>query len=613
MIINGHHKEFTELEPIGNRKRTQKELEELALQVFAWRCESNDFRNDFFDERYKELEYYDGDQLDEEALQTLADRDQPDVIFNRVAPGVDLISGTEQKSRTDTKYGGAGDEDSEKAGFATALSKHVTNANETNFLFSDAFKEAIQIGASFIRQIENWNPFEEELKEEKHDWDSVHFDPRAKQYDLQDGRFMMGERWATFNEAVALDPKMKSVLRDAVGAEFDSTEDTENSPLDSTYEFGGLHHTSRGSYWRDRDWMNRKTEMVLLAECEYYEYENAPYIANTQTQEVLEFDPENIGPETAQLIAMGVFKVNKGMIKRLRRCFFAGPYILSDEPAGYWHNLFSWTPIWAFRKKKYGHFYGTIYRMMDAQDIMNRTFGRMYYQTAVRQVFAEDGAVKDFDQFAVDVSDPAAVIRMEMGGIDKYRIENGAEQVRQNAQILSYAEQQLGENTGTNDEARGQQTNARSGTAINERQEQALATIWPLFDNIQRTKRILARKRLSLMQQLYDGPKRITITDQPGSAQYVTLNEDDGQGGVRNSIQGLSFDYVIDSQRESAGQRQAMAEQLTTQLNAFPPEMQMIVLKYILDLSDAPKKDEILAEMNQMQQTMAAQPPAASA
>ena len=80
------------------------------------------------------------------------------------------------------------------------------------------------------------------------------------------------------------------------------------------------------------------------------------------------------------------------------------------------------------------------------------------------------------------------------------------------------AKQELQEVSGAVEEQMGQQTNARSGIAIEARQRQGATVNTEPFDNLRLTKRRMGELMLSMMRQYWTYEKVIRITDEQTGA-----------------------------------------------------------------------------------------------
>jgi hypothetical protein len=148
----------------------------------------------------------------------------------------------------------------------------------------------------------------------------------------------------------------------------------------------------------------------------------------------------------------------------------------------------------------------------------------------------------------------------------------------------------LKEIAGLNDSALGQLDRVQSGRAIQARQKQAIIGAEMYFDNFSRSKELVARQEISVVQKFYTEPRIIRIrSGQGGQPQETVINRMEAAGSIVNNISMGSYDVAIDQAPISAtflqGQFQEALELLEKGI-PIPPDI-------LIELSSMPNKESV--------------------
>ncbi|MGY8831772.1 MAG: portal protein, partial [Pseudomonadales bacterium] len=171
--------------------------------------------------------------------------------------------------------------------------------------------------------------------------------------------------------------------------------------------------------------------------------------------------------------------------------------------------------------------------------------------------------------------------------------------------IIDRAGSMLDEVTGINDAMAGNAGREVSGIAIQARQFAAQQGLAVPLDNLARTRNMMAKRILELVQAFYDEPRIFRITEQDSRGQDVTeelpVNYPDDQGGVLNDLTIGEYDVVVTEQ----------PMQVTFENSQFTQIMEMrekgvrIPDSFVVRNSNISDKQEVIEAMEQQAQ----QPP----
>ncbi|MDZ4241229.1 MAG: hypothetical protein U1D99_00230, partial [Candidatus Omnitrophota bacterium] len=156
---------------------------------------------------------------------------------------------------------------------------------------------------------------------------------------------------------------------------------------------------------------------------------------------------------------------------------------------------------------------------------------------------------------------------------------------------------ELQEVSGAVEEQMGQQTNARSGVAIEARQRQGATVNTEPFDNLRLSKRRMGELMLSMMRQHWTYEKVIRITDdKTGADKFVTFNKD-GQ----NMIAQGRYDVIVSDHPETETTRNWMSRTLMDFASKMSPDIAMAVMEIAFEMSDVPNKDAVIRKLKEAQ------------
>lgn len=126
-----------------------------------------------------------------------------------------------------------------------------------------------------------------------------------------------------------------------------------------------------------------------------------------------------------------------------------------------------------------------------------------------------------------------------------------------------------------------------SGVAIRNRAIQGAGSVSVFFDNLNRAVEQGARVVLDLMPHIYDTERTLTLTRANGEQYTVTINEDQGNGQLKNQVQEGEFDLELDAGPAFAVQEQ-QAMDLLVSFSQTNPQIFPLIADLIAKNMDVP-------------------------
>ena len=558
-------------ERIGVYKGWHREAKELSVD---WRNDSSE------DGRF----YHGGKgQWKDADIKTLEAEGRPVFSINRVKPTIDLQKGIEIRSRTDISARPRGAKDSGTADAITSGFKYVQDQNNADHKISDVFFDGLKAGIGWIEICENDDPMEEEVAVNYCDWRKVGWDPLARDLLYDDARFMFKERWVELEVAKKKWPEKADEL--------------ETSIEELKGEGGSTHVQVKPDQYKSGEsvqYVDSHRKRVLVVQMYFKKPMDAVFL-KLKDGTVKEIAPEVLLANPTIVASSFIIKVIKKPVDKIWSCIFSGETVLEEEaPILAKHNRYPLIPFICYVDED-GNPYGMIRNMKDPQREINKNRSQYSHIITTRRVFFETGALKDPLGAQKQISRPDAWIELNPGALNmkKFQFQQDTVVAGEHFKIMQEAKQELQEVSGSVEEQMGQQTNARSGIAIEARQRQGATVNTEPFDNLRLMKRRMGELMLSEMRRLWTYEKMIRITDeQTGGDKFVTFN----QAGVNNIAQGR-YDIVVSDHPETDTTRNWMSRTLMDFASKMSPDVALPVMQVAFEMADIPNKEKVLERL----------------
>lgn len=562
----------------------------------GWYKRERQLHGDFRIEQMKDHKFYDGDQWDEDDKSELKARGQKATVFNQIKPTVDWVVGTEKRTRIDYVVLPRGKEDRPLAETKTKIMKYVSDVNKEGFHRSRAFEDAVKSGVGWLEAGVRSDPDEDPVFVRWEDWRNIWWDTLHTEPDYSDARYLFRSKWVDFDIAAVMFPDRLQVVKLAVQKDdLYWQEEDQTIDVDPVEGEGGFALELSG----DTGVTTWSRNRVRLIEAWYKEPMRGKVMKGKEigTLSGVMFDENNQDHQT--LVDEGLASVYDAIRMGIRVMIFCSKGVLYDGPTPYNHNRFPFVPIWAHRKKVDNSPYGMIRQLRDPQEDLNKRRSKALHILNTRQVVADDNATDDWDDLKAEVDRPDGLIRVKPG--TRFDFESDTQLANEHVMLMNQDAEYIERTGGVNDEMMGRQTNAISGRAITARQELGTTLTMTMFDNLRLAFQLIGEVKLSLVEQFYSEEKTIRIQGAPNQYEFEQINyKDPDTGEMLNDITASQADFVIDSQNFTATMRQAAFEQLMSMLEKLPPEIALALLDIVIDMSDVPLKETLVARVREI-------------
>jgi hypothetical protein len=554
----------------------------------------------------KEMDYYDGNQLDSETLRRQAELGIPPAIEPLIGPTIDAVLGMEVKTRTDWRVTANNDDDpvAEAMNFKLNQAERQAGADTA---CSEAYRTQIGVGLGWVEVSKNPNPFEYEYRCNAIHRNEIWWDFLSTKADLSDARYLVRRRWTDLKQAQLMFPDNKDLLKHAVSRwiGFDY-----NLSLDGGQSTGLAMswNDERGWTIEEQNWRDVANNRVCLYELWYREWERVN-VLKLKDGRVVEYDESNPGHVAA--VATRMAKMQNAVVPRVRLSWWAGPHKLWDGPSPYKHTHFPYVPFWGKREDRTNVPYGLIRGMMYLQDEVNARTSKMQWMLSAVRVERTDGAVKGTDeQFRQEVARPDADIILDHDHMAKpgatFKVHRDAQLEDQQYQRLVDAREGIKRTGAVYNAFQGQDGQAKSGLAINSLIEQSTQSLADINDNFKRGRAQVGDILLSLIIEDSTGIEEEVVI--PGDAlkeeKRITINsptvdEYTGIQYLNNDIERTKLNVVLSDVPSTPTFRAQQLAALSEVTKAMPTHLQVVVLPHLLTLMDIPEKQDIITAIKQ--------------
>lgn len=564
-------------------KESPKDMELPVSKYQKWYKEWEQSSSEWIKEAEEDCKFYHGGkgQWTEKDVSTLEAEGRPVLSINRIKPTIDLQKGIEIRSRTDIEAKPKKEQFSQTAVAITAGFKYIEDQNLVDQSISNVFFDGLKAGIGWIEICENDDPTEEEIQVRHIPWKEVGYDPHARDFLLDDARYIFKERWIDYDVAKQLWPKKAEELM------MESKDTTQGQPY--------VEVPANERYGADRTgWNDTARQRIKLVQMFFKKPEMTGFL-KMRDGEVVEINPEEIRRNPAIIANPSILKILQRPVLRVYEVIFSGETILEPERRSrYAHNRYPLIPFICYMDEE-GKPYGLIRNMKDPQREINKNRSQYSHIITTRRVFWESGAFKNALEAKREIARPDAWIELNPGVMQNKRFEfqQDVQVAAEHFKIMQEAKQELQEVSGAVEEQMGQQTNARTGVAIEARQRQGATVNTEPFDNLRITKMRLGEMMLSMMKQYWNYEKVIRITDEKtGVDMWFTFN----QNGTNDLTQGR-YDIKVSEHPETETTRQWVSSRLMDFSTRMPPEVAIEVLMVAFEMSDVPNKEKVLERL----------------
>lgn len=571
-----------------------------ALNQQPWRAQSD-----------KEADYANGNQLDSDLLRRQRAAGIPPAKENIIGPAIAAVCGYEKKTRTDWRVTPDGDPEGQDV--ADALNYKLNQAerhSKADRALSEAFRPAVTVGLGWVEVSRPSDPFEYPYRCRYVSRNEIWWDMKAREPDLKDARWLFRRRWVDKDQAAMLFPEhAELILRMQAGW----ASDLFNMELEGGQSTGlyAAADTERGWTLQEDSWYNTENRLVCISEVWYRRWVSV-MVLKLRNGRVVEFDESNAAHIAA--VQSGVAQLQRAVVARMRRSYWIGPHRLADGPTPYPFKGFPYVPVWCYREDTTGVPFGLVRDMLFPQDSLNSTIAKLRWGMGAVRTERTKGAVDmTDDQFRRAIARPDADIvlnaqHMSLPGA-RFEVHRDFQLNAQQFQLMQDSRAAIERVTPITPSLRGQQGTARSGLQEQTQLEQSTTTLADPMDSFKEARAQVGEMLLALIIE-DTGREETTVViegDTINPPRTVVLNKPErdpvtGMLYLSNDIQRTRLKVAMEDVPSSPGFRAQQLNALSEAVKALPAHAQQVMLPFLVDLMDTPRKKQVVETLRNAEQ-----------
>lgn len=558
----------------------------------------------------READYADGNQLDTDLLNKMRQLGIPPAKENVITPAIAAVCGYEAKTRTDWRVTPDGEPESKD--IADALNYKLNQAerhSKADKALSQAFRPMVTTGVGWVEVARAPNSLEYPIKCRPVHRNEIWWDMRSAEMDLSDARWLRRRRWVDKAKAARLFPDHRELLMRSLSGWMTDEADA----LDGGVSTRLMHAFEAERAWTSIEdaWYNTENRTVAIDELWYRRWEKRVML-KIKGGRAVAFDERSASHQAAVMAGQAALK--EEIIPTVRRAYWVGPHCLHDGESPYPHRHFPYVPLFGYREDMTGIPYGLVRDMLFPQDNLNSTISKLRWGMSSTRTERTKGAVAMSDeQFRrtinrVDADVVLDPLHMAQPGA-RFEVKRDFQLSEQQLKLMNDSRAAVQRVSGVTDAFLGQAGTATSGLQEQTQLEQSQVSLADLMDNFQEARTQVGELIMALLiEDMGKDPQQVVIEgDVLNPPRTVNLNvvEFDPATGVSylsNDVQRARLMVALDEVPTSSGFRAQQLNALTESVKSAPPELQQVILPYMVHMMDLPKKEDIVQAVMQTQQ-----------
>lgn len=447
----------------------KKTLEELKKWVSSFEDSTRESR--MLSER--DRDYYDGAQWTDEEKARLSSRNQPCLVFNRIAPKIDFIQGYEMRSRTDPKAYPRTPAHEGAADAATQAIRYVCDAQNWPRKRSKTSNNMLVEGTGGWEVSVKTNRNKIDITIDIIPWDRIMYDYRSRMEDFSDAKWVGQVEWFDLEDAIEMYkgfPNSKQILEESAATSYGTSDETlEDKPVFSV--------------WTDTS-------------------ENRPRVRIAQIY-------YKVGGVDGNYY-VAVFTGNNFLIP----CQLS-PFL--DENGRHVSPII----LQSTKVARDNMRYGMVRHLISPQDEINHRRSKLLHLLNVRQTLAEEGAVEDVRLMKQEMSRPDGHVVIR--GNARFELIDHSDMIAGQSGLLAEAKAEI-DAIGANAALTGHDPRQISGRAIQARQQGGSMELELVFDSLRDAQLRVYRAIWQRIKQFWRSEMWVRVTDDAENLKYVGLN-----------------------------------------------------------------------------------------
>ena len=532
--------------------------------------------------RYKE-----NDQWTKEELKELATRGQPPTVNNQISVTINRLVGQFVKIKTRIGYRGRNQpQDQSVAEALTDTFLYIRQANALEFeeveMADNGFTGGFGVLETYVEFDDIGQP---EIKIRSEDPFSIFPDGWSRRYDWnEDAQRVSRAKWMDVKDAQAQWPGKKNQIGELADGNVLGLLSDVIGFKNENYVNPTTRRVRPFEVW----WKEKIKETICLFD------DGSIVDKQAMTLKLSDGSSRPISEkEIEELKKIRNYKEIDRPNHKMHCAVFISGVLLEHKEVD--RKYFPFVPYFAYRKQS-GEPYSLVFLGLPKQDAINKYESKGLALLINNRTIGEENAVADENQLAIQKAQPSGHITLRPGYFEKFKFDDNIELAATHFNMYERSIADIRRITGVNPDAYGEPSEVRSGVGIARKIAMTDLVIAPLYDNVRRTRILLARNILELVQKYYTEEKLFYILDDLKKVKEVALNRRLPGGKIENDIKQGLYDVVAEDMPDITTLQQEQAQLLAQALPNILP-FGPFWTKKLIQLSDIRNKEEYIKEI----------------
>jgi hypothetical protein len=530
---------------------------DILSRMEAFYAESITIQQSFWGEADTDERFYSGDQtLWTDVYGNLPATRRRQLTFNRIRRVINLIDGHQRRNRKSTIVTPVENADAETADQFTKIMMWINNQEGVLETISESFHGALVAGMNLLQLWVDYrsDPVSGNIKVDNCSYNSFLIDPYFRKPDLSDCRAIWRRSFLTKRECVSLLPDKEEEVMGLIGNDWGTGRDGKFQFMPESYNYGMKNLLTYDEYY-------------------YRDYRTQKMLVDTETGETMEWRSADEERLKEYLKAFPTVTTIEQDIPTVRLAIVVQGKVMYDGPNPLGIDSYPFVPVFAYYSPQLPYFpwrvQGVVRGLRDAQFLYNRRriieLDILESQITSGFKYKENALVDPKDIF-LSGQGKGIALKEEANMTDVEAIV--APQVPPSMiQLSELLGREIQEISGVNEELLGSAIDDKAGILSMLRQGAGLTTLQVLFDQLDRSQKLLGKLMIDLIQANFT----------PGKVKKILEGKEPAQQFYSKAFG--KYDAVVEEGLNTSTQRQMQFAQLLQLREAGVPIPDDILLE----------------------------------
>lgn len=501
--------------------------------------------------------------------------------FNRIRRVINMISGYQRRNRKSTIVSPVENADADSSDQFTKIFLWVANQEGMLETISEAFEGALITGMNFLHVWMDYrqDPISGNIRVDKCSYNSFLVDPYFRKHDLTDCNFLWKRSFLTKREVVSLLPDQTDEIMGLMGNDTGTGRDGKFQFMPESYNYGMKNLLTYDEYY-------------------YRDFRTQRVLADVKTGETMEWRIDDDAKLRSFLRAYPEVVVLEQEIPTVRLAIVVQGKVMYDGPNPMGIDSYPFIPVLAYYYPEMPYFefrvQGVVRGLRDAQYLYNRRkvieLDILESQITSGFKYKENALVNPKDVFLQGQGRGLALKEeAQMSDVEQIIAPQIPPSMIQLSEILGREIQEI---SCVNEELLGSALDDKAGILSMLRQGAGLTTLQVLFDNLDRSQKLLGKIIIDLIQANFT----------PGKVKKILEGQDPSPQFYSKAFG--KYDAVVEEGLNTTTQKQMQFAQLLQLKEVGVPVPDDVLLEACTLQNKKKLLESINAAKQQQQQAM---------